>query len=581
MSYFDDASLVMIPSGYKTSKVYSVKPTDGTGDLTFTRSNDTATRVGPDGLIEKVRTNLAAYSEQFDNAYWSKSNITVTANSTTNPINGATTADTLTCTGVASGFLNKQIAQTGIVTFSIFAKAGTTDLVRLNTYDGSTDRGAIYNLTTGAVSGAYGSPLFTLAQSFGNGWYRISIAVNAASYSDCQVHIDSVNSVIIYGAQLETGDIATDYIATTTAAVSVGPVANVPRLDYLNSSCPKLILEGQRTNLANWSEQANQYTKVGATIGSNVVTSPDGYTNADSIIEDGSTGGHAFYNFGITTFSAVPYTASIFAKKGGRNWFSLSLYDGTQGFNAFFNLNTGVVGTVTAGATTTITNYGNGWYRCTITATTLAGSTGGIAIYSANADSTNSYAGTNGLTAGYFYGWQLEVGAYATSYIPTLGAAVTRGVDFAKKENIAGTLPTAYPFTIFAESDFYLGSDDFALSFIDITTTNTYYTVGTFGNKYIGVARSSAGEIVATSSVNYTAGMNKVAAVFTSNSIKVFANGALVATATNTLSFTSSVNDLIVGTLREGADLGTRNSAKQILVFPSALSDADAIALTA
>jgi hypothetical protein len=47
MSYFDDASLVMIPSGYKTSKVYSVKPTDGTGDLTFTRSNDTATRVGP------------------------------------------------------------------------------------------------------------------------------------------------------------------------------------------------------------------------------------------------------------------------------------------------------------------------------------------------------------------------------------------------------------------------------------------------------------------------------------------------------------------------------------------------------
>jgi hypothetical protein len=45
MSYFDDASLVMIPSGTKTSKVYSVKPIDGTGDLTFTRSNDTATRV--------------------------------------------------------------------------------------------------------------------------------------------------------------------------------------------------------------------------------------------------------------------------------------------------------------------------------------------------------------------------------------------------------------------------------------------------------------------------------------------------------------------------------------------------------
>jgi hypothetical protein len=44
MSFFEDASLVLIPSAQKTSKVYSVKPTDGTGDLTFTRSNDTATR---------------------------------------------------------------------------------------------------------------------------------------------------------------------------------------------------------------------------------------------------------------------------------------------------------------------------------------------------------------------------------------------------------------------------------------------------------------------------------------------------------------------------------------------------------
>jgi hypothetical protein len=58
-SFYEDASLVMIPSGYKTSKVYSAKPTDGTGDLTFTRSNDTATRVNSAGLIEKVRTNLA------------------------------------------------------------------------------------------------------------------------------------------------------------------------------------------------------------------------------------------------------------------------------------------------------------------------------------------------------------------------------------------------------------------------------------------------------------------------------------------------------------------------------------------
>jgi hypothetical protein len=52
-SFYEDASLVMIPSGYKTSKVYSAKPTDGAGDLSFTRSNDTATRVAPMGLLRR------------------------------------------------------------------------------------------------------------------------------------------------------------------------------------------------------------------------------------------------------------------------------------------------------------------------------------------------------------------------------------------------------------------------------------------------------------------------------------------------------------------------------------------------
>ena len=39
MSYFEDASLVLIPSAKKLSKIYAIKPTDGTGDLTFTRSS--------------------------------------------------------------------------------------------------------------------------------------------------------------------------------------------------------------------------------------------------------------------------------------------------------------------------------------------------------------------------------------------------------------------------------------------------------------------------------------------------------------------------------------------------------------
>jgi len=57
MSLYDDAILIMYPSGIKAGKIYSVKPTDGTGDLTFTRAS-TATRVNENGLIESVAANV-------------------------------------------------------------------------------------------------------------------------------------------------------------------------------------------------------------------------------------------------------------------------------------------------------------------------------------------------------------------------------------------------------------------------------------------------------------------------------------------------------------------------------------------
>ena len=69
-SFFSQASFVMDPSVYRAGTLFVPKPTDGSGDLNVTRSNYTATRVGPDGLIERVRTNLALYSEQFENGYW-------------------------------------------------------------------------------------------------------------------------------------------------------------------------------------------------------------------------------------------------------------------------------------------------------------------------------------------------------------------------------------------------------------------------------------------------------------------------------------------------------------------------------
>ena len=64
--FYDQASLVMVPSGYKAGKVYSQKPLSTDGELTFTR-NSNATRVNADGLVEKVRTNYAPYGNDMSN----------------------------------------------------------------------------------------------------------------------------------------------------------------------------------------------------------------------------------------------------------------------------------------------------------------------------------------------------------------------------------------------------------------------------------------------------------------------------------------------------------------------------------
>ena len=130
-SYFDEASLVFIPSGYKTSKAYSVKPTDGTGDLAFTRSNDTATRVASNGLIEKVRTNLLLQSNTFNNATWAFSGTGTVTTGATDPF-GGTTAWTLAKTSLATFLYQSTAGFSGSVTFSIYAKAGTVDQLWLN-----------------------------------------------------------------------------------------------------------------------------------------------------------------------------------------------------------------------------------------------------------------------------------------------------------------------------------------------------------------------------------------------------------------------------------------------------------------
>jgi len=130
MSLLEKASLVLTPNAYKASKLYSVVPSSGLGDMTVTRAT-TATRVNSLGLIESVasnvprlnydvaggcpsillepqRTNLLTYSEDFINAVWVKSAIAgasmpvVTADDTISP-DGSLDADKVVFSAVTVG----------------------------------------------------------------------------------------------------------------------------------------------------------------------------------------------------------------------------------------------------------------------------------------------------------------------------------------------------------------------------------------------------------------------------------------------------------------------------------------------
>ena len=229
--FFDQASLVMIPSGYKNGKVYSQKPLSADGELTFTRASN-ATRVNADGLIEKVRTNLILQSNSFDTT-WTQNGTSVTGGQSDK--DGGTDAWLLEAIA-GSGSQRQSISASGVVSYSVYAKAGSADWVRLR-IDATTDTNAWFDLGTGSVGTNEG--IDATITSVGGGWYRIILVVNNASINTVRIYptnADAVggsigDNIYIQDAQLNYGLVAQEYQETTTTSVVTGITNDMPRLD--------------------------------------------------------------------------------------------------------------------------------------------------------------------------------------------------------------------------------------------------------------------------------------------------------------------------------------------------------------
>jgi len=264
------ASLLLIPSGYKSGKAYAEIPTNGNGDLTWTRAS-TALRTNSSGLLESMgsgvprlsymygscpalllepqRTNLFTRSEEFDNASWLKFVSSVTANSTTSP-DGTTNAETLTSTGTSAVIILQKTTIVSGTTYSVtfYAKQNTQRFIYIRfTSDAANQNyvSAVFDLQDGtlgqtSVGTTSGTLVSATATSSANGFYRINL-VASINRTDGNIGIgfataktgntfgiegtitSSVtngNSLYIYGAQLEAGAYATTYIPTTTASAT-------------------------------------------------------------------------------------------------------------------------------------------------------------------------------------------------------------------------------------------------------------------------------------------------------------------------------------------------------------------------
>lgn len=229
-----------------------------------------------------------------------------------------------------------------------------------------------------------------------------------------------------------TGNTAT---VTNSSGLIALVNANLPRFNHSPTTlaCNGLLIEEARTNISTYSELIGGGTwlflNANYAAQTTIATSPDGTSNATNLYAVVS--GSPRWVYKQFTYSAnQAYVLSVYAKSNSKRWFCIYNPSGAGAGAAWFDLTNGVVGTAASGFTSSISNAGNGWYRCAITWTAPASGARYFAMSDVNADSslTTTASGTSGVLV---YGAQVELGAFLTSYIPTVAATVTRNADAA------------------------------------------------------------------------------------------------------------------------------------------------------
>ena len=348
-----------------------------------------------------------------------------------------------------------------------------------------------------------------------------------------------------------------------------------PRIDFSDNTNGTLLLEPQRTNTVTYSEDFSQWTVDGnASITSNSATSPAGTSNATKLKAGTSSGRQAIKLNNTTSGNIAAY---VFAKKG--EYSVIQLTDAVLG-SAFanFDLENGLVGSTNT-YSANIENYGNGWYKCSIT----YNSVGAINAFRLSiAESTTSARlvnfsgnGSNGL---FIWGAQLEAASFPTSYIPTSGSTVTRVAETCSQTPASGVIGQTAG-SIYWEIDvetLVAATNENILNIDAGSFGNTIYFIKTVTGSITVEMYVSTNVQASFTKTNITKGVHKIALGYANNNTACFIDGVQIGV-TDTSCTVPATNRVQLGSGALGVSDG---KIKSLQLYNTRLSNSELATLT-
>jgi hypothetical protein len=440
----------------------------------------------------------------------------------------------------------------------------------------------VTNYTSGSIIVKFAPTSYSVSLS-GNGIYTVITDGDNTVNGDLQLlsnsFIGSIDNVSV------KEDISADFDFTrgssatrvNEAGLIESVAANLPRINYENG-IGHLLLEPQRTNLITYSESfSNAYwSKTRCTINQNSIISPSGLLNA-SLLTATDTSENYIQSDVSTAVSGTKQVISCFVKKGTSDFTHLLLWDtSANGARQWFDLENGIIGTSTSFGSgisvdsASIEEYVNGWYRCIVV---FNNSITPVRFRISASNGDGDFNSSIGKTI-YIWGYQLEVGSYPTSYIPTSGSATTRLAETCTNAGNSDIIPSDEG-VLYAEIAALANDGTFRLIGVsDGTSTNRIYVGYKNLSNQIQCAVSVGGvdQSLMFDTISDVQSFVKVAIKYKTNDFALWINGVEVLTDTSGITFPA--NTLNTATFSSGAGSSIfYGKTRMVAVFPYLSND--------